>query len=295
VDKNVSVLRSVIRLAAPIALVAAVAAAGLASASGAQRARRGRPAAGCRPQLRMIAHGQGSPDDLVWDGRTLLAGDLARGTVAAIAHGGAHTIASHFAVPEGIVPGPNNSLIVAAQKTNSIVEQPLPTGSRRTLAKLPLPHGGEGVDGINADGAGAIFVPDSARGRLYVLELSPRKLTLINSGMTRPVAAIRWQHAIVVADEYANAIWRIGSGGQRTRLASVPVPDDLAVISHHLISSSLLGGVWEVAPHLIKLSDAFAPAASDPQGMVADGPDALILADQSRNKIYRLSNLAGCL
>ncbi len=225
----------------------------------------------------------------------LLSSDLKRGTIAVIAHGHATTIASHFAAPEGIVPGPGGSLIVAAQKTNSIVEQPLPTGPRRTLAKLPLPHGGEGVDGINADGAGAIFVPDSARGRLYVLQLASRKLTLIASGMTRPVAAIRWEHAIFVADEYANAVWRIGNDGQRTRLATVPVPDDLAVINHHLISSSLLGGVWEVAPHLIKLTDAFAPAASDPQGMVADGRDALILADQSRNKIYRLSNLAGCL
>ncbi|HWE34900.1 MAG TPA: hypothetical protein VG410_15515 [Solirubrobacteraceae bacterium] len=249
---------------------------------------------GCHPRLRVIAHGQGSPDDLVWDGRMLLSGDLARGTVAVIAHGHAHTIASHFAAPEGIVPGPGGSLIVAAQKTNSIVEQPLPTGSRRTLAKLPLPHGKEGVDGINADGTGAIFVPDSARGRLYVLKLSSRKLTLIASGLTRPVAAIRWDHAIVVADEYANAIWRI-AGKQRTSLGTVPVPDDLAVISHHLISSSLLGGVWEIAPHLRKLTDAFAPAASDPQGLVADGPDALVASDQSRNTIYRLSNLAGCL
>ena len=288
-DKNVPVFRSVARIAAPVAIIAAAAGA-IATASGAQRA----TISGCHPQLRAIARGQGAPDDMVWDGRTLLVGDFNRGTVAVIAHGHARTIASHFAEPEGIVPGPGGSLIVAAQKTNSIVEQPLPKGARQTLAKLPLPHGGEGVDGINADGADAVFVPDSARGRLYVLTLSSRKLTLIASGLTRPVAAIRWQGAIVVADEYANAIWRI-SGNQRTRLATVPVPDDLAVISHHLISSSLLGGVWEVAPHLRQLTNAFAPASSDPQGMVADGPDALVAADQSRNTIYRLSNLAGCL
>jgi DNA-binding beta-propeller fold protein YncE len=283
----------VYRSVALIAVIAAVAVA-IATASGAQRAHRTVAAAGCQPQLRAIAHGQGSPDDLVWDGQNLLSGDLARGTVAVIAHGHARTIASHFAAPEGIVPGPKGSLIVAAQKTNSIVEQPLPTGKPRTLLTLPLPHGAEGVDGINADGAGAIFVPDSARGRLYVLQLSPRKVTLVNTGMTRPVAAIRWQGAIVVADEYANAVWRI-AGGHRTRLATVPVADDLAVISHHLIASSLLGGVWEVTPHVRQLTDAFAPTASDPQGMVADGPDALILSDQSRNTIYRLSNLAGCL
>jgi hypothetical protein len=43
------------------------------------------------------------------------------------------------------------------------------------------------------------------------------------------------------------------------------------------------------------LSAAFSPAASDPQGLVADGPDAVLVADQSRNAIYRLSRLSGCL
>ena len=76
------------------------------------------------------------------------------------------------------------------------------------------------------------------------------------------------------ADEYANAVWRLGR--TRTRLASVPVPDGLAIVSHHLIAVSLIGQVWEVAPHLRKLSSAFGPTTSDPQGLVADGPDAVI-------------------
>ncbi len=242
----------------------------------------------------MIAHGSRSPDDLVWDGRTLLASEINQGTISVIAHGHARKLVGHIRSPEGMVPGPGHSLIVAEQGTNSVLEIQLPTGSRTTLAKLPLPAKKEGIDGINADGTGAVFVPDSARGRLYVLQLHPRKLSLLASGMTRPVAAINWHGAVVVADEYANAVWMI-SHGQRTSLGTVPVPDDLAVISHHLIATSLLGGVWEVAPHLRMLSSAFSPASSDPQGMVADGPDALILADESRNAIYRLSRLSGCL
>jgi hypothetical protein len=111
--------------------------------------------------------------------------------------------------------------------------------------------------------------------------------------MTRPVAAIHWGNAVVVADEYANRIWKIGH--IRTALAPVPVPDDFAVISHHLIASSLVGQVWEVAPHLRMLSSAFTPTTSDPQGLVADGPGAVLVADQSRNAIYRLSALSGCL
>jgi hypothetical protein len=149
------------------------------------------------------------------------------------------------------------------------------------------------VDDINAAGPAAVYVPDSARGRLYVLDLRSRKLSLVASGMIRPVAAIHWGNAVVVADEYANAIWEIGH--TRTRLAAVPLPDDLAVISHHLIAVSLAGEVWEVAPRLRLLSSAFAPTTSDPQGLVADGPDSVVVADQSRNTIYRLSELSGCL
>lgn len=250
-------------------------------------------AAGCRPSLALIAHGQGSPDDLVWDGRMLLVSDIDQGTIGVVANGHVRTVAAHIREPEGIVPGPGDSLIVAQQATNSVLEIKLPTGARTTLAKLPLPQGQTGIDGINADGPGAVYIPDSARGRLYVLQLHPRRLTLVASGMVRPVAAINWGHAPVVADEYASAIWRIGH--PRTRLAPVLLPDDLAVISHHLISTSLLGKIWEVAPRLRLLSSAFTPAASDPQGMVADGPDSLMIADQSRNAIYRLSRLAGCL
>jgi DNA-binding beta-propeller fold protein YncE len=241
----------------------------------------------------VVARGQGAPDDLVWSGRTLLVSDINRGTIGVVARGRVRTLVGRIGEPEGIVPGPDHSLIVAAQATNRVLEIGPSNRSRRTLASLPLPIGQTGVDGINADGATAVFVPDSARGRLYVLHLRPRKLSLIATGMIRPVAAIKWGKAVVVADEYASAVWRIGQ--TRTRLASILLPDDLAVVSHRLIATSLLGKVWEVAPHLRLISAAFSPAASDPQGLVADGPDAVLVADQSRNAIYRLSRLSGCL
>ncbi len=281
-----------------LALIAAVLAAGataltvLAGAMAAPRTAHSQALA-CHPSLKLIARGQGSPDDLAWDGRMLLVSDINHGTIGVVANGHVRTVASHIREPEGIVPGPGNSLIVAQQATNSVLEIKLPSGTRTTLAKLPLPKGQAGIDGISAAGTGAVYIPDSARGRLYVLNLRSRKLTLVASGMVRPVAAINWEHAPVVADEYASAVWRIGS--PRTKLARVLLPDDLAVISHHLIASSLLGKIWEAAPHLRMLSSAFTPPASDPQGMVADDADSLVIADQSRNSIYRLSRLAGCL
>ncbi len=251
--------------------------------------------AACHSRLTVIAHAQGSPDDLVWDGKRLLVSDINQGTVGVVAHGHVRTLAGHIGEPEGIVPGPANSIIVAAQKNNRVLEIKLPSGARKALAKLPLSPGQEGIDGINADGPGAVWVPDSAHGRLYVLHLATRKLTLFARGLNRPVAAIRWHGAVYVADEYASAVWRIGPAHRRTELAHILLPDDLAVIFGHLMVNSLLGDIWEASPHLRMLSSAFAPATSDPQGMVGDGPDAVIIADQSRNAIYRLSRLSGCL
>lgn len=265
---------------------------GLAEARGTSHRSGGRAAA-CHPVLRAIAHAQGSPDDLAWDGRKLLVSDINQGTVGAVSGRRVHTLVSHIREPEGIVPGPHHSLILAEQATNRVLEVRLPKGSRTTLVKLPLPRGKTGVDSINADGPAAVYVPDSARGRLYVLHLRSRKLSLVAKGMIRPVAAINWGGGVVVADEYANGVWVIR--GKRSRLAAIPVPDDLAVVSHHLIAISLIGQVWEVAPHLRMLSSALAPSTSDPQGLVADGPSGVLLADQSRNTIYRLSQLSGCL
>jgi hypothetical protein len=81
-----------------------------------------------------------------------------------------------------------------------------------------------------------------------VLRLHPRKLRLLARGLVRPVAAINWHGAIVVADEYANAVWRVDRHGHHTKLASVPLPDDLAVVSGHLVANSLAGAVWDRAP-----------------------------------------------
>ncbi len=282
------------------ALTAATLAAlvGLAQAMGGSGQSHARStAATCGSRVTQIAHGQGSPDDLAWDGRSLLVSDLNGGTIDIVAHGHSRTLVRGLSAPEGIVPGPGHSLIVAAQGTNSVVRVRLPDGKQRTLVRLPLPKGMEGIDGIDANGPESVYVPDSARARLYSLRLATAKLTLIAAGhgLIRPVAAINWHGHPVIADEYTNAVWTVGRNGIAVKLAHVPLPDDLAVVSGHLIANSLVGQIWEVAPHLRMLSSAFMPTATDPQGLVADGPDAVLIADQGRNGIYRLSNLAGCL
>jgi hypothetical protein len=294
VQEVLAVTRSVARLGATFALAAA-GLTGLVTARAQSSTAHARPAA-CHSTLSVVARGGGSPDDLAWDGRKLLVSDIDQGRIGVVAHGHTRPLLGHIAAPEGIVPGPENSLIVAAQGTNQILQIGLPHGPRKVLARLSHPSPGEeGVDGIDADGSSAVFIPDSGRGRLYVLHLKPHKLTLVARGMHRPVAAVKWDGGIVVADEYANAIWRIGRNHVRTKLADIALPDDFAVISHHLIVNSLAGEIWEVAPHLRLLSKAFEPTVTDPQGLVAAGPDSVLIADQGRNKIYRLAGLRGCL
>ena len=266
---------------------------GLAVAATTSRPARITQAAACHPRLTGVARAQGSPDDLAWDGRTLLVSDIGEGTVGVVTRRRVRTLIGHLRDPEGMVPGRRDSLIVAEQATNRVLEVSMSSGVRTTLASLPLPPGTTGIDGINADGPGAVYVPDSARGRLYVLHLRSRRLSLLASGMVRPVAAIDWGSAVVVADEDANTVWRIGR--TRTPLAAIQLPDDLAVVSNHLIAVSLVGEVWELAPRLRMLSAAFAPTRGNPQGLVADGPDSVVIADSSRNTIYRLSGLSRCL
>src|SRR5579871_2995182 len=210
-------------------LTAAAVAAPVALAQSSQGARRAPSRiSACHPRLSMVAHGQGSPDDLAWVGRNLLVSDINHGTIGLVAHGHVKTLVARLREPEGILPGPSGSIIVAEQGTNRVLEIALPSGKRTTLARLPLPPGKSGIDSLGADGASAVYLPDSARGRLYILHLRHRTLSLVARGMNRPVAAMKWHGAVAVADEYANSVWRVGP--TRTVLGAVPVPDDLALV-----------------------------------------------------------------
>jgi hypothetical protein len=276
------VLRTRFRAALAAAGFVVIVAATLAAGSGAS------PTPVCRPTVTVLAPGQGSPDDLALDGSRLLVSDINRGTIGVVASGHIRTLIGHIREPEGMVPLAGKVLIVAEQATNRILRVDLKRRSIKPILKLRLPPKKTGVDDIEAAPDGAIYVPDSANGRLYLLR--SRRLALLARGMNRPVAAIPWKHGVAVADEYANAVWLV-VGHRRTQLASLPLPDDLATVSNHLIAVSLAGGIWEVAPHLRKISAAF----KDPQGLVATGRSSLAVADQTTNAVYRVSGLAPCL
>jgi hypothetical protein len=202
------------------------------------------------------------------------------------------TLVAGLQVPEGIVPRSADVLEVAEQRTNSILLIDLKRHTRSTIVKLPTVPMQSGVDDIEAAPGGATYVPDSANGSLYLLRGS--HLQLLAGGMVRPVGVVRWGSGIAIADEYASTIWRLVDG-RRTHLASLLVPDDVVVSSGHLLAISLAGkvagGLWEVAPHLRLVTKAF----KNPQGVVTAGADAVIVADQTSNGIYRVAGLSSCL
>lgn len=246
-------------------------------------------ALGCHLRVSLIARGQGSPDELAWESKTLLVSDIVRGTVGIVERGHVSTLVGHINVPEGIVDLGHHRLVIVEQNSNRLLLINLERHSRTAVLHLRLPRGKSGVDNVKAAPGGAIYVPDSANGRLFLFRRAGRHLKLLASGMNRPVDAVKWGHGVAVAEEYGNVVSLI-SGRKRTQLGQVPLPDDLTIVSHHLLATSLAGAVWEVAPHLRLLTKAF----HDPQGMITAGRNAIVVADQSDNAIYRVSGLATC-
>ena len=248
-------------------------------------------ASACRPQITTLATGQGGPDDLAWDGPVgsrLLVSDVHANTLGVVSGGRVHTLMSGIGEPEGIIVRSPTRLELAAQTTNQILAVDLARHTRRVIASLPNVPGQSGVDSIEAAPGGDTYAPDSANGKLYLLHAG--RLRVIASGMIRPVDARQWQGKIAVADEYASYVDVI-SGARRTHLAKILLPDDLVISGGHLLATSLAGALWEVAPHRRLLTKAL----HDPQGLVPDGPGAVLVADQQRNRIVRISGLARCL
>ena len=235
-----------------------------------------------------LARGQGAPDDLAYDGSRLLVSDVRANTLGVVRGGRVHTLMGGFGEPEGIVPESPTRLELAEQKTNRVLAIDLVHHTRRTIATLPTVPGQSGLDSIQAAPGGDTYLPDSENGDLYLLHHGG--VRLIATGMVRPVDALYWHGAIRVADEYASVIWTI-SGHRRTRLAKLTLADDLAVVDGRLLAISQFGGLWEVAPRLRLISRAFKYL----QGLVAAGPDAAVVTDQTRNTVDRVSGLRPCL
>ena len=239
----------------------------------------------------VILSGGARPDDLVFDqqGR-LLFSDFYNGTVSRVNSDGSVTrILSGLAGPEGLVVLADGTLIIAEQHPNRILS--LAPGAHLPVVLRNLPgtpstaQCKDGVDGIAFDATTqTLIVPDSPVGKVYRMSLDGKTLTLLASGIVRPVgAAVDAQGTIYVADECGAAIWSITPAGKTTRSGGFGMPDDVAfdqhgnilVIDlqpsiHALVRMNLATGRREILA-----SRGFI----EPQGLVIDTHDDIFVSD----------------
>jgi streptogramin lyase len=245
----------------------------------------------------VILSGAVRPDDLAFDqqGR-LLFSDSYKGTVSRInAHGSITTILSGLAGPEGLVVLSDGTLIIAEQRTNRILSLAPGANSPTVLRALPGTPSAkpckDGVDGIAFDATTqTLIIPDSPTGNVYRMSLDGKTLTLLASGIVRPVgAAVDAQGTIYVADECGGALWRITRDGKTMRIGGFGMPDDVAFDQHgNILIIDLKPSIHSLIRMNLATGDRETLASQgfiEPQGLVIDSHDDIFVSDDYANII----------
>jgi len=239
----------------------------------------------------------GRPDDLAFDPQGhLLFSDFYNGTVSRLNPNGSVTVLiSGLAGPEGIVVLSDGTIIIAEQHTNRILALAPGEQSLMVLRTLPGTPGTapckDGVDGIALDSTtNTLIVPDSPTGVVYRMSLDGKTLTILTSGIVRPVGAVvDAQGTIYVADECGGAVVRITPQGKITRIGGFGKPDDVAFDHHgNLLVIDLLPSIHALirvrqstSKHEVLASKGFI----EPQGLAVDGDDNIYVSDDYANVI----------
>lgn len=251
----------------------------------------------------ILLSGVGRPDDLAFDRQGhLLFSDFYNGTISRLNTDGSVTmVVTGLAGPEGLVVLSNGTMIIAEQHTNRILTLAPGGKSLTVLRTIPGTPGTapckDGIDGIALDATtNTLIVPDSPTGNVYRLSLDGKKLTLITSGIVRPVGAVvDAQGTIYVADECGGAVVRITPDGRSTRITGFGKPDDVALDHHgNLLLIDLLPSIHALirirqstGKHEILASKGFI----EPQGLVIDEHDNIYVSDDNANKIVEFKPL----
>ena len=246
-----------------------------------------------------VLKGVGRPDDLAFDqqGRLLFTDEIDR-TISRLNTDGSVTLLLHDANgPEGLVVQQDGTMIFAEQEANRIVS--LAPGARTPTVLRVLPgtpstaNCKHGVDGMALDPtSNTLIVPDSPTGAVYRMSLDGKTLTLLASGIVRPVGAgVDTQGNIYIADECGGAIWRITPSGKTTRIGGFGMPDDVVLDGygnalvidlqpdiHALIRLNLATGKREILA---------SQGYIEPQGLVMDAQGNIYVADDYANMIVK--------
>ncbi len=254
-----------------------------------------------RYTARTLLQGVGRPDDLAFDknGR-LLFSDAHNGTISRLnADGSVTVLASGIAAPEGIVVLPDGTMIIAEQGPNRILSLAPDASSPRVLRQLPgTPSTAsckDGVDGLAFDPkTNTIIVPDSPIGTVYSMSLDGKTLTLLASGIVRPVgAAVDAAGNIYVADECGGALWHLSPSGKLTRIGGFGMLDDVVIDANGNILVTDLEPQIHALIRYNPTTGARTTLASrgyiEPQGLEIDARGNIFVSDDYANIIVEYS------
>lgn len=250
----------------------------------------------------MLLQGVGRPDDLAFDrnGR-LLFSDFYAGTISRVNTDGSVTVLLRgIAGPEGLVVLTDGTMIIAEQRTNRILMLAPSATAPTLLRQLPgMPstlHCKDGVDGIAFDPtSNTLIIPDSPTGEVYRLSLDGKSLTLLASGIARPVgAAVDLRGNIYIADECGGVLWRLGPNKTKTNIGQFGMLDDVALDTH---GNVLVTDLQPSIHALIRMNLATGKRETlasngliEPQGLAIDSYDNIFVSDDYANLILELCN-----
>jgi len=252
----------------------------------------------------VVIRGVARPDDLVFDSQGhLLYSDYYNGTVSRVnANGSVTVLLRGLAGPEGLVVLTDGTLVIAEQRTNRILALSPGAFSPHVLRTLPgMPSTAQckdGVDGIALDTTNnTLIIPDSPTGNVYRMSVSGQSLTLLASGITRPVgAAVDAQGTVYVADECGGALWRIAADGKTTRTGGFGMLDDVVLDTH---GNALVIDLATTIHALIRVNLTTSTRTTleshgfiEPQGLVIDAHGDIYVSDDYANIIMEYTPMA---
>jgi sugar lactone lactonase YvrE len=239
----------------------------------------------------VLLAGANRPDDLVFDREGhLLFSNPHNGTVNRLnADGSVTVLLRDIAAPEGLVVLSDGTLVIAEQGTDRILTLGPGALAPKVLRQLPgIPSTAnckDGVDGIAFDATtNTLIIPDSPSGDVYRLSLDGKTLTLLATGIVRPVgAAVDAKGNIYVADECGGALWRITPAGHKTRFGGFGMLDDVSIDNNGNILVTDLDPTIHALIRFNPVTGERETLASkgyiEPQGLVLDQSGNIFVAD----------------
>jgi glucose/arabinose dehydrogenase len=228
----------------------------------------------------VLATGLSQPDDLYFDSDgSVLVGEYSAGRLARIGgQAGLERLPYSVGEPEGITRI-GDVLYVADQQGDRVLAIDS-SGNVRTFLQLSPVTGILGLDQIAAS-ADTLIVPDSPRGSVLFVNTSGQVVRRVG-GFVRPTGA--WplgDGSVLIADENANAVFKLLPDGTRQKLASLAVADDVVQTPDGRIFA-----ISESNGQLIEVGKGpFVTALKTAQGLALDGAGNLLVTEHDAGRV----------